>query len=69
MIEFKAWFISLDPAWCLLVFPLVFGSVAVSCALDSRRAAKKRANPYTMSTDEYRRFNHQRCNRGRFNGK
>ena len=60
-----AWVCSVDPMlWVLLAFPLVFGISVVSCWRDHRKQVKREANPFTMTDDEYVRYN-----RRRFDGK
>ena len=49
-----------NPAWIMLIFPLIFGSVALSCWRDHRKQMKLEANPHRMDDDEMRRFNNKR---------
>jgi hypothetical protein len=57
MSEFLA---TLSPAWIFLIFPLLIGSVALSCWRDHLKQKKLEANCHRMDGDEYRRYNWER---------
>jgi hypothetical protein len=54
------WFATCNPAWIFMIFPLLFGSVALQCWRDHCKQKKREANPHRMGDDEYRRFNRKR---------
>jgi hypothetical protein len=65
MDKFMAYLATPESVWlALLIFPLVFGSIALGYWRDCLKQKKLEANPHRMHDDEYRRFN-----RERFNGK
>ena len=55
-----AWLTTLNPVWIFLIFPLLFGSMALSCWRDHLKQKKLEANPINMDENEYMRFNHKR---------
>ena len=54
------WVAAINPAWILLLFPIVFGSVALQFWVEHRRQMKLERNPNRMDTDEYKQFNRKR---------
>lgn len=60
MIEFMNWLSQQSPGWIFMIFPLLFGSMALSIWRDHRRQMKLEANPINMDEDEYLRFNRKR---------
>ena len=59
----REWLTSQNPAWVLLIFPLIFGLPIIGFLLDERKKAKRRRNPHVMSEDEYVKFNLTRFRR------
>jgi hypothetical protein len=60
MNEFMAWLATCSPGWIFLIFPLLFGSVALSCWRDHLKQQKLEANPHRMDNGEYRNYNNKR---------
>jgi hypothetical protein len=59
-ITWLTWLSTLNPGWIMLIFPMLFGSVALSCWRDHLKQKKLEANPINMDEHEYRRFNRKR---------
>jgi hypothetical protein len=58
--EFMTWLASQSPGWIFMIFPLIFGSVALSCWRDHRRQMKLEADPIRMTDGQYQNFNAKR---------
>jgi hypothetical protein len=53
-------FMTCNPAWIFMIFPLLFMSVAVSAWRTHRQQVKLEANPIHMDERQYIRFNRER---------
>jgi hypothetical protein len=61
MNEFMTWLANnVSPGWIFMIFPLLFGSMALSFWRDYRKQKKLEDNPHRMHDEEYRRFNRER---------
>ncbi len=60
MTEFMTWLAQQSPGWIFMIFPLLFGSIALSCWRDHRKLMKKEADPRLMSEAEYKHLNRKR---------
>jgi hypothetical protein len=49
-----------NPVWIFMVFPLLFGTVALRCWLECRKEDKLEDNPHRMTDVEYAQLNHKR---------
>jgi hypothetical protein len=58
--EFMTWLASQNPVWVFLIFPIIFGSVALSCWRDHLKQKKLEADPIRMTDGQYQNFNAKR---------
>jgi len=60
MNEFMTWLAQQNPAWIFMIFPLIVGSIALSCWRDHLKNKKRERMPHTMTDNQYLRFNYER---------
>ena len=60
MNEFMTWLASQNPVWIFMIFPLLFGSAALSCWRDHLKQKKLEVHCHRMDDDEYRQYNRKR---------
>jgi len=61
--EFMTWLASQSPGWIFMIFPLLFGAVALGVWRDIRKQKKLEADPLLMSEGQYQNFNDKRMKR------
>jgi hypothetical protein len=57
------WLMTVNPVWIFMIFPLLFGSIALSCWRDHLKAEKLKRNPNLMTDGQYINFNRERFNK------
>jgi hypothetical protein len=56
-------FCSLNPFWIFMIFPLLFGTIALQCWWECRKEDKLEANPHRMNEGQYTNLNNKRFTR------